>query len=668
MAKKRKAMPSGGQQPEPSEPDLADSKLRIDTYEDVADAEDEFHIGRDKVLLDDGPEAKRRRKWEEEDKAFELSDNEVLAYSSPSEPEDDSADEDEDDDLDEYGGDLATLQSQLGQRVARFEADNKDVEDEGNVDVEGWGPSKQDYYDADKIETQEDALMEEAEARRLQQKRLQALTEADFAFDEADWADPAKDRKGHDVAEEHDIITEVLPQLQITDDMEPEEKMKVLRTRHPEFEPIAQEFVQLMHEYERIHTAASMMGLQRLSTVSSLNGKPPLAVVKHQALVAYLASVAMYFVLLSSGAKSEPSKATSADLRDHPVIAYMFETRQTWHQVKDLKEVKPVHIADGVNGLSTIEEEIYLPNGTTDGVAISNGEFRQQLPRKLRKTKAQRHAEAAQVEKAAQKAEKQKKLEEELAEISHLTDPKARRKAMKAKKLTGAVAVEDPDDSDFGEETGLTTGEAAEKAKKRRSLRFYSSQIAQKANKRGAAGKDAGGDTDIPYRERLKDRQARLNAEAERRGKQQPKPEEELGGESDEEDAERAKDVRGEGSDDGEYYDMVKARHKKHKEDKKGQAEARAQAAREGGEVVPVEEIGPDGKRAISYAIQKNKGLAPRRKKDIRNPRVNKRKKFDEKKKKLGSVRQVYKGGEGKGGYQGELTGIKKGLVRSVKL
>lgn len=37
----------------------------ITTYEDVADSEDEFHIQRDKVLLDEGSDAKRRRKWAE---------------------------------------------------------------------------------------------------------------------------------------------------------------------------------------------------------------------------------------------------------------------------------------------------------------------------------------------------------------------------------------------------------------------------------------------------------------------------------------------------------------------------------------------------------------------------------------------------------------------------
>ena len=38
----------------------------IKTYEDVADSEDEFHINRDKVMLEDGPDVKRRKKWQEE--------------------------------------------------------------------------------------------------------------------------------------------------------------------------------------------------------------------------------------------------------------------------------------------------------------------------------------------------------------------------------------------------------------------------------------------------------------------------------------------------------------------------------------------------------------------------------------------------------------------------
>ena len=117
-----------------------------------------------------------------------------------------------------------------------------------------------------------------------------------------------------------------------------------------------------------------------------------------------------------------------------------------------------------------------------------------------------------------------------------------------------------------------------------------------------------------------------------------------------------------------DYYDTLLNVKSKKKADKEARAEAYARATAEGATVHEEEIVGPDGKRAITYAIAKNKGLAPRRKKEVRNPRVKKRKKYDEKMKKLGSMRQVYKGGEGRGGYGGELTGIKTNVVKSIKL
>lgn len=66
MAKKRKA--PAGSAARDSAPDDSNkrTRMRIDTYEDVAGSDDEFHINRDKVLLDDGPEAKRRRKYQDQ--------------------------------------------------------------------------------------------------------------------------------------------------------------------------------------------------------------------------------------------------------------------------------------------------------------------------------------------------------------------------------------------------------------------------------------------------------------------------------------------------------------------------------------------------------------------------------------------------------------------------
>ena len=66
MAKKRKAggRPYGNDETK-YEKD-GDSKPRVNTYEDVADSEDEFHINRDKVLLEENSTQKKLRRAQEE--------------------------------------------------------------------------------------------------------------------------------------------------------------------------------------------------------------------------------------------------------------------------------------------------------------------------------------------------------------------------------------------------------------------------------------------------------------------------------------------------------------------------------------------------------------------------------------------------------------------------
>merc|ERR1712230_274718 len=90
--------------------------------------------------------------------------------------------------------------------------------------------------------------------------------------------------------------------------------------------------------------------------------------------------------------------------------------------------------------------------------------------------------------------------------------------------------------------------------------------------------------------------------------------------------------------DEDEYYDMVAKVSKDKKLGKEAKMAAIKQAKAAGGLVRVVEgEVDEDGKRAIGYVIEKKKGLA--------------------------STRAVYKGGEERGGYGGEKTGIKTGIV-----
>lgn len=564
------------------------------------------------------------------------SDEEILGYEDQDE-DDFEVEENDDDDDDDMG-------ASKGRR-----GEEDDEEEDG---IAAWGSSKKDLYNADQIETEVDALEEEQEAKRLQQKQLQAMDEADFGFDESEWADSGK----ADDEEDAGVVTEVLPQLEITEDMGTDEKLKILKSRYPEFEPLAKDFNNLQSTYKALQKAAS-----KVSTATNMVNDEPqpahVAVVKLRALSAYLGTINLYFMLLASSSDGTNGNTpiSPAELRQHPVMASLVKFRKLWETVKDLEIEEIVSVTKTTKAVAKPEPIAQKQKKTK--------QVKEPTPKKL--SKAEKASLAAQVEAEARRAERLAETEAGFAELSNLTtEPGLKRKTKKSK-----TPVMD-DDSDFGDEDALTAREAEEKAKQKRSLRFYTSQLAQKASKRHNAGKDAGGDADIPRRERLKDRQIRLNAEAERRGRQQPDIGQELGGESDDEDHRVAKELRngGKPDDDDQYYDMVAARGKARKDDKQARADAYAAAAAEGGRVHMTEEVGADGKRAITYQIEKNKGLMQKRNKDARNPRVKKRKKYEEKKKKLGSIRQIYKGGESRGGYGGELTGIKKNLVKSVKL
>ncbi|CAN9167214.1 unnamed protein product [Alternaria alternata] len=653
MAKKRKA--SGGASRAPKAPKEEDSRMRINTFEDVADSEDEFHMNRDKILLDEGPAAKRMRKYQEEDKFLQPSDEEVL--DAGSDDDDEEEDDEEDDTGDESEDDIT------GQR--------KPADEDEEEDVGGWGASKKDYYDADAIETEQDALDEEAEARRIQKKQLQSMTEADFGFDEDEWM--AED--GEKAAEGGAVVTEVLPQLQITDSMSEEERMKIMRTRYPEFKHISKEYLRLQPLHEELAAAANAAErvLKAQAAKSGKTGKTlptPKAVTKYRACAAYLAAMAMYFAVLGSTATDDGSPVIAmdpAELHEHPVMETLLKCQKVWTRIEDLPLGDPMVEAEDDDEDSFVDE-------------ISVEELENDLsikkPTKQKKTRAERAAELARAEASARRAAKLAKTEEDLASLDTLTDKAALKKAARKKKtpaVESKLNLLNADDSDFGEETELTAHEAAEKAKKKKSLRFYTSQIAQKANKRDNAGKDQGGDADIPHRERLKDRQARLQAEAEKRGQHKDAGPGVALGEDD--GASSADEAPGTKRDDFEdedgYYDMVAARSNDKKQTKLERAEAYALAKKEGAQVVEEEVIGDDGRRMISYQIQKNKGLTPHRKKSVRNPRVKKKEKYKEKQKKLKSMKQVFdKGAAAKGSanYGGELTGIKSGLVRSRKL
>jgi U3 small nucleolar RNA-associated protein 3 len=491
------------------------------------------------------------------------------------------------------------------------------------------------------------------------------------------WVDEGKnDAACGGEGSEDGVIREILPELEITDSLTSPERLKILKTRYPEFEPLSKEFVNLQSIYHDLALAADAfprntpLKMDNTAQVHAMEETPPV-VLKYRTLSAYLGTLSMYFVLLTSTHAEVDNKITAmppAKLRDHSIMDTLLRCRELWDKVKDIPVLETKDLKQASS--STLNENIApIIDSGSPGNAINDVNNRSKKPKekskKPRKSKAQKALEAAQAAAAAKRLEE---MENKIRTLSALED-----QIRKIPKATGLQRSPSPStDSDFGERTILTENELLEKSQRKQSLRFYTSQITQKSQKRDVAGRHAGGDTDIPHRERLRDRQARLNAEGESRGKKGPKTKggDALGGESDEEDRQAAAELRKANSadeDDNSYYNLIGAQQAAKKARKQAAADA-AKAAEKGGPFRIQEDEFEGGKRGLSYAIAKNKGLAPRRKKEVRNPRVKKRLKFEEKKRKLGSIRAVWKGGEGKGGYKGELTGIKTGLVRGVKL
>ncbi|KAI9802001.1 MAG: hypothetical protein M1825_003057 [Sarcosagium campestre] len=649
MAKKRK---SSNRRDAPAGPAAIDPRggrlAPIKSFEDVADSDDEFAIARDKVLLEESPAEKRKRKWQEEDAILEPSDEEVFAY--PSEPS-------EDEDEGYEANDVPPAKRQRGDSDSEGSERQQYDEHAG-----GWGSSKRDYYNADPIETEADAFEEEAEARRLQQKQLQDMTEADFGFDENEWTEADKVDAGTEQGDNQSslVVREVLPEPVITADTSADEKLRILRTRYPEFEPLAEEFLRLksMHCAARLDADAADQVTQVAKNDPPENVDTPVAVVKYQALSMYLGALSMYFALLTSAYETGEGGVLAmspAKLRDHPVMDTLLKCRLVWDKIKDIKLPDLKEVSELRGDLASKPQSDHQPS---TGIPNATSTKDEGATRPVKRSKQQVAVDLARIESAARRAERLAKTERDLEGLSELT----RSKPSKSTRLSVPALVRSGgrEDAGLGEETHLDPHEAAEKARKKKSLRFYTSQITQKSNKREQAGKDVGGDLDIPHRERLRDRQARLNAQAEQRGKRAARDDGSSRFTRDDDDDDAALDTSNiaRGAADDDYYDLIAHRTKARKSAKAAESEAPERVAEE--------VVGADGKRAISYAIQKNKGLAPKRKKEVRNPRVKKRKRYEDKKKKLSSVRAVYKGS--KGAYEGEKTGIKSGLVRSIKL
>lgn len=493
------------------------------------------------------------------------------------------------------------------------------IEESGSEsDDENWGGRKNLYggVEAETFDQQEEAEELVKESVRLQKKHIEELAPEDYVDTELmkDWQEEAANYdeaagKGWDKTEEHiGFSSESFARLGA------EERENFVRTLFPELYPLSKEFSTL-----------NKGELQELKNkYKDMKTAPKVAKVKFVALLAYLGAITNYFALLASAIKAEGT----ASLKDHPIMETILSAREAWNQAKKL-----VYKEDDEEPK---DQDNDAPENTFEKAAASSDSEHE----------AESNSEEEQEEQGVEKSEESEEEESEDDELD----------ASKLKHYTRTTKKTKLPDNIEGEVDEI---DADEKKARKKSLRFYTSKIDQQAMKKDAR---FAGDDDIPYKERLYERQQRLLEEARKRGLDKSDATTNL----DDADLDSADEkVAHEVNEYDEFYNSVKFAREDKKKKRMDAHKMAVKAAKEGKLAEIAEEEGTDGKRAINYQIMKNKGLTAKRKKEVRNSRVKKRMKYDKAQKKLKSVRQVYK--PPTGAYGGEATGIKKNLTRSVK-
>lgn len=592
---------------------------------------DEFAARNEKILLENSTLYSENGQTDED----QLDDDEEEAVMDISD-----IDESEDEDENEMQVEGEKAYRQIFGRSLKD--DQRPLEDEEAIldNENAWGSTKNEYYGADDLDDDETAKEIEKEALRQQKKHLQELNMADYLDDEIEeeWVQNAREFDVSEFQQSTKQTSNNNISLEDVRNMNQESKEKYFKTMFPEYLPLCKEFTQLTEVLNKLKNSKQDNEFVKIKAI---------------ALSTYLGSIAAYLGVLSHEFNNNEDFTT---MKNHPVMEAILTTKEIWRQANELpngfdsktQKERDTNFEyddnDMVEDVQEIDKDIFnnIPGN-------ENNETDDNVDNNMANENDSDNSDEADLDDF-----------EEYVGLSRI-DRKSPKQIMtpadkESHKTDNVELVDDFVESEMAEI------DAQEKKKRKKSLRFYTSKIDQQSNKKMDRFI---GDDDIPYKERLYERQQRLLEEARQRGLHD-KNGTDLGVDDydSQEEAAIAKSVNDQSI--NNYYRQIQRNREERKQSRKEAHKTALIAARDGKLADAMEAVGEDGKRAINYQILKNKGLTPKRKKENRNARVKKRKKYEKAQKKLKSVRAVYSGGQS-GVYEGEKTGIKKNLIRSVK-
>ncbi|KAI8910881.1 Sas10 C-terminal domain-containing protein [Gorgonomyces haynaldii] len=249
--------------------------------------------------------------------------------------------------------------------------------------------------------------------------------------------------------------------------------------------------------------------------------------------------------------------------------------------------------------------------------------------------------EASENEEAVEESEEEEETPEEVDIPMEEYEPLVFKKPKMAK----------ASDTLFGETGGPNDADLQDKQRRKKSLKFHVTRMEQSIDNNV---KISGDDDFVPKQERPRPVED-----------SDPEMEEPMFDDNEPVFDDQVSEVDTEEDEDLKYYREITGEKQKKRQ---AREEFHAQL-HEPLEAPPAEQsLEIDEKRKASYSILANRGLTPHRKKELRNPRVKHRKKYEKAQKKLSSFRRVAVDKSKLGAYKGEATGIKTDISRSTKL
>ncbi|GMP55126.1 hypothetical protein CsSME_00020041 [Camellia sinensis var. sinensis] len=652
--------------------------------DDVDDEIDTFHKQRDIVPLD-------------------INDNSGESDEDDEHPVFDFKDAD-DDDEDEYENidDDTGLVAKIARQQKYFRAKDGGVEDEMLDDAEDeeekrstWGRRKNIYHDGDNVDYElqsSDELLveEEAEVLRLQKEKVKSLSMEDFGVEDVSQDESDGGPTLEEILVKGKVPSKTLADKEARDDpgaayeevkkdlnaLSKEEQMDVVYSSAPELVGLLSELSDALDELEnKVNPLLSKVK----KGGNSMKGGMHYMEVKQLLLLAYCQAITFYLLLKSEG----------NPVRDHPVIARLVEIKTLLDKVKQLDENLPSELEDVLSKKQQTEKVGKLLG---EDVALASDSFINAHTVSVGKHEATvvvsnlnlHLREAAQVVKVdsskvdESKGRKRKHLNDqvgaqsmEMLKVRAALEEKLRQKGIfgsiaskrdkvqKRRLVNGQLETLDDFDDDTtaleGGTPGMSKGQAT-------SLR--SSKLSQLVTPRVNKPKVVSGDDDLPQRDDIGERRRKLELRVLagagiKSGDDVDDGPGNLESDGDTDVEEEDEEEGGESESDDEFYKQVKQQRDAKLAAKAGMY-GRTSAVPSMPEVTLV-----DGKRQITYQMEKNRGLTRARKKLIKNPR----KKYKLKHQKAvvrrkGQVRDIKKP---MGSYGGEASGINAGISRSIR-